>query len=343
MRRSASYSSHDVAPRRLVGAAGEGVGGGDGGLQVVLGDHVAARRGLEKLEAAGDEPPVPAAPILPRQLGQVTGLVDPCREPGRVEGHQRGERLRRRSRRRGVLDQQRHQAHRLTAEVQADRRVGRGAVVALVEQEVERSLHGGEPGLEVPGAELEQRPGPGEHLLRPREPLLHRRERDEEGPGHLVGREAAQQRQDQRDLRVLGDVRMTAREHHPQLVVSERGRQVRHRRSGIRVRPLGIRLAADLRSESPGGAVPAQLADRAVARRGHQPGRGIVRHAPEGPHLHRHGERLLHGVLGERQVVDAEHPDQRRDEPARFAAEEVLVGERRGHICRMGRTSTIPP
>jgi hypothetical protein len=242
-----------------------------------------------------------------------------------------------------VLDQQRDQPHRLPAEVEAHRRVRRGAVVALVEEEVERALHRGEPVLEVPGSELEEGPRPREHLLRSREPLLHRRQRDEEGPGDLVRREAAQEREDERDLRVLRDVRVTAGEHHPQLVVPQRGGQVRQRRSGAGVRALGIRLSADLRSESPGGALPSQLADGPVARRSHQPRGRVVRDAPEGPHLDRRGERLLHRVLGERQVMHAQHPGQRRDEPAGFTPEEVLVGERRGHTCRMGRTSTIPP
>ena len=49
-----------------------------------------------------------------------------------------------------------------------------------------------------------------------------------------------------------------------------------------------------------------QNVERAVLRRRHQPRRWILRHAAELPHLECATERVLHHVLRQREVVDAE-------------------------------------
>ena len=91
------------------------------------------------------------------------------------------------------------------------------------------------------------------------------------------------------------------------------------------------------------GLAPEQV-DRPVARRADQPRRRVLRGAAELPGLERPDERILHRVLGEREVPDAEDTDQGRDHPPGLAPEEV-IGELEAvpvHRTRTGRTSTTP-
>jgi hypothetical protein len=74
-----------------------------------------------------------------------------------------------------MLREQAHQAHRFAAQVGAHDGLGARAVVALVEEQVQRAVHRGEAWREVRGGQLEEALRVGEHLLAARQPLLDRR------------------------------------------------------------------------------------------------------------------------------------------------------------------------
>ena len=102
---------------------------------------------------------------------------------------------------------------------------------------------------------------------------------DEEGARDLLGRQAAEQAQRERDARLGREHRMAGDEHEPQQVVAdvvvERRVEIGHGRSLLRPRARG-RARSCLRSSS---ALRRKQVDRAVLRGGHEPGAGIVRHA----------------------------------------------------------------
>ena len=135
----------------------------------------------------------------------------------------------------------------LVAQLDADRRFGRGAVIPLVEQQVERAMHGGQTRREIFVGQVEAPPGRGEHLFCSHDSLLRRRRVRKKRCGDLVHAEPAQDVKDQRDLRLLREPRMTARKHHPEQVVTDRSAKVLvdQRHHG----PLALEQAAVFRSK----------------------------------------------------------------------------------------------
>ena len=235
-----------------------------------------------------------------------------------------------------MLEQQTREPQRLAAQLRAHRRLGRRAVIAFVEQQIQRPVDRWEAGREVARVrDLEQALRLGEHLLRPRDALLDAGMRADEGAGDLVDAEAAQDVQHERDLRRFRQARMTARKHHAQLIVPER-----FLREQLLV---GLEHPGQLRCERPGGALAPQRVERTVLRGSHEPRRGIVRHAPKRPHLEGAAEGVLHDVFRQRQVLDAEDARQRGDQPPRFPPEQMLVQLGHMPVCSTGRTSTTPP
>ncbi len=97
-------------------------------------------------------------------------------------------------------------------------------MVALVEEQVERAPDGRQPRDELGVRQVEEPPRARERLLPPRDPLLDRRAAGEERAGDLARAEAAQDVEDERELRLLGQPGVTAREHHPELLVADRVR-----------------------------------------------------------------------------------------------------------------------
>jgi len=74
------------------------------------------------------------------------------------------------------------------------------AVVALVEEQVERAEHGLQAAGESWIREIRQHARPPQGGLAPRQPLLDRRRRGEECLGHLAHPEAAEELEHQRHL-----------------------------------------------------------------------------------------------------------------------------------------------
>src|SRR5262249_6868157 len=144
------------------------------------------------------------------------------------------------------------------------------------------------------------------------------------------------------ELRVFGKLRMTAREHHPQLLVAnDAGLECLVNRGAER--PLTREMPGELGCERERRALTPHPIERAVLRRRHQPRRRVLRYAADFPHLERAAKGILRNVLGERQIVHAEDSRKRGDEPARLTPEEVR-GELHGQSCSfmIGRTSTLP-
>src|SRR6516225_8444513 len=138
---------------------------------------------------------------------------------------------------------------------------------------------------------------------------------------------------------------MTAGEHHAQQIVLDRVR----RKEFLDDRgecPLALEKPAELRRKAACCALTPQDVERAVLCGGHQPGRRVLRHAPNSPHLQRAAEGVLHDVFCQREVVDAKDARQRGDHAPRLAPEEMIAGLHHMHymlICMTGRTSTEPP
>lgn len=240
-------------------------------------------------------------------------------------------------------------SRRLLAELDADGLLRARAVVALVEQEVERALHGPEPRQHLPlGAELEELHGPCEDLLAARDALRDRGVRAEERARDLADAEAAEDVQHEDDLRLLRQPRMAAGEHHPELIVLE-SLGLEHFVDDGRERPLRVEQPPELGRERPRGALAPEDIERRVLRGRHEPRGRVVRHAAELPHRERAAEGVLNDVLRQRQVVDPEDTCERRDHAPRLATEQVLhrrpVFEILSHmsIFITGRTSTSPP
>ena len=141
---------------------------------------------------------VPARAVLVVEQHEVAALADPGVAPGVVEQHQRQQ-----PGRLGLVGEQRdhdpRQADRLGAQLAADQRVAGGRRVALVEDEVEHAEDAVQPlGQELGRRHAVRDPGVADLALGPDQALGQGRLRDEEGPGDLGRRQAAERAQGQR-------------------------------------------------------------------------------------------------------------------------------------------------
>jgi hypothetical protein len=159
----------------------------------------------------------------------------------------------------------------------------------------------------------------------------------------------------QRHARIRRQRRMTAHEHHAQLVVLE----IEHDRRG-RVGLRGaLQLARDLVGARAEERRPADDVQRAVPRHAKQPARRVRRHAGVRPLLQRFDQRVLHDFFDQLQVRGTEDARQPGDQPARAVAEQMVdelmrragtagVFSRHGetsprYIVSICRTSIVPP
>ena len=165
--------------------------------------------------------------------------------------------------------------------------------------------------------------------LRADEPLGHGRLGDEEGAGDLLGRQPAQRPQRERDLGIERERRMAAGEDELEPLVGDR------RLVHLGLHGFGYLQQAGLRRER---AIAADAVDRAVSRRGHQPGVRVRGRPVSRPALGGDRERLLGGFLGEVEV--AEEADQAGEDAAPLLTEDLLED---GYHSTIGRTSTAPP
>ena len=132
---------------------------------------------------------------------------------------------------------------------------------------------------------------------------------------------------------------MTAHQHHAESVIAQLvseswvlSVEIRQRRS-------------DLRFFAAKSLLPPQLIERPVARHAEQPARRVVRHSVEAPLRQCRDQRLLHRLLGHREMLRTEDARQRSDHLSRAMAEQMVhqdVDLLHQDIGSISRTSIDP-
>src|SRR6266704_1917221 len=135
---------------------------------------------------------------------------------------------------------------------------------------------------------------------------------------------------------------MAAREHHPELVVPERGRQ-KELLYNWPQGPFALDPTSELRRKPPSRAFAAQQVDRAVLGGRHQERRVVLRDSVDRPRFDGLRERVLHHVFRERQVPDAKDARERGQETRPLMPKKVLAWLLHRYGFSTGRTSTTPP
>ena len=254
---------------------------------------VAAQAAPDELVPLGDQLPVPQRAVLVGQRHQLAGRAHAGRSARLGEqqqreqpehlglvGHQVGERPRQPDRLRGEVGAQ-----------QWPRRRG----VALVEDQVQHGQHRRQPvgELRLAGHPVGDA-GVADLLLGPHDALRDGRLGRDVGAGDLGHLQPAEQAEGERGLGERRERRVAAGEDQSQLVVAHRSR--------LLLRLVGVVQQQGLRVPGLAGGLAADPVDRAVAGGGDDPGARVGReHVPA---LHRHRERVLHGLLGEPDVAE---------------------------------------
>ncbi len=239
----------------------------------------------------GDERAVPPGPVLVRQQDRPAVRAGTRGEPRRLQRHERHQpvHLRLPGHQPGEHPAQ---PHRLLGEVLTDPVVPGGGRVPLVEDQVDDFQDGGEPrGQLVRVGQRERHLGLGEGALGPRDPLPHGGARHQEGPGDLVGRQAADHAQGQAGAGLLGQDRVAGDEDERQQVLVAGG-ATQGRELG---RELGVLLVPR--------PFPPDQVDRPPPPHGHQPGGRVIRYALLGPLFQRGDEGVLRDLLRQREIL----------------------------------------
>lgn len=334
------------------------VGGGDvGGLVVQRGDRglhaVRARRATGQRHghesgALGDESAVPACTVLVREQNHRALRPGPG-VAARVGQQHQGEQP-------GHLPltgqqpvQDPGQPESLVGEVRTLQVRPGTRGVSLGEDRVQHLQYTRQPLRQfVPLGHPERNAGLPDLLLRPHDPLRHRRGGDQEGPRHLGRPEPGQAPQGQRHPVLGRQRRVSAGEVQLQALV---GHVAAGHGGGRVVRPIRIHL----QDGQPGGVglIPPEPVDGLAPRRRQQPGPRLGRHAPDGPVHQRRFDRLAGHVLGQVEVAEAVHEG--GEQPPPLLPEHRFDGcvdpragarpVRRGHCPKsaIGRTTTDPP
>ncbi len=204
-------------------------------------------------------------------------------------------------------------------------------VVALVEDQVEHSEHGGEAvGQQVRGRHAERDPRVADLALGAHQALGHRRLGYQERPRDLLGAEAAERAQRQRDLRLGRERRVAAGEDQLEAFVAK-ARRLLHLVllfGGLDVEQPDLRRRACARAGS------RSIARLRAVTMSHAP--GFSGDAVARPALGREREGLLRGLLGEVEV--AEEADEGGEHPPPLLAKGLL-----DQRSTSARTSIAPP
>ena len=225
-----------------------GMTGGDGGLERVRPELATtlARAGFgarERGKAAADQKLVPPRAVLVQQQDRLAGRAGARAQTRGLDLHERHEAVHL-----GLvgrqLGQDAAQTQRVLAQLRPQPVAAGGGRVALVEDEVDHLEHGGQAlGKLGPARYLEGDALLGQRALGAHDALGDGRLRDKEGAGDLVGRQAADQAQGERDAGFGGEHGMTGREDQAQEIVAdivvESGIEVRHRIFALGLRARG--------------------------------------------------------------------------------------------------------
>src|SRR5215831_2095924 len=167
-----------------------------------------------------------------------------------------------------MRQQQRGEPHRLMTELGSDGGFRRRAVVALVEQQIERPVNGWKSRRELARrCNVEQPLRCREQLLCSRYPFLDCSTAADEGARDLVYAEAAEDVENERDLRLLCQARLAAGEHHPKQVIFDRV-GCKELFDGGSKRPLALEQAAQFQRERVRSALAPQNVERPILCRG---------------------------------------------------------------------------
>jgi hypothetical protein len=152
----------------------------------------------------------------------------------------------------------------------------------------------------------------GEGPLGSDDPLGDGRLRDQERPRDLLGLQAAEQTERERDARLGGQHRMAGREHHAQEVVLDLAvdGHVDVRLGNL---PLGLELMTEHLKLARVPLLAADEIDGAMLGGGHEPGTRVAGYARLGPLLERRHQGVLCEFLGDADV--AHDPDETGDHP----------------------------
>src|SRR6266851_3231342 len=275
----------DTGPVGLPGGGRPRVTSGDRGLQRVRAGLAAQLAGtLERGEAAADEQAIPAGAILIEEQHGLARRAGAGPRAGRLELHQRDQpvdlRLLRQEARQDAA-----KAERVLAEIRPHPVfAGRGGVT-LVEDEVDDLQHRREAsGALLSARDLEHNAFLRQRPLGPDDPLGDGGFRHQEGARDLLGRQASQEAERQRDSRLGGEDRVARDEDQAQEVVADvvvdRGLEVRR---GELLPDL--HLAPQLLVLVLQPLAPPQQVDGLVLGGRHEPGARVVRYARLGPHF----------------------------------------------------------
>lgn len=181
--------------------------------------------------------------------------------------------------------------HRLLGQVPADPLVAGGRRIPLIEDQVDDLQHGRQPRRQLLGiGDRERHLGLGEGAFGPRDPLTHGGARHQEGPGDLVGGQAADHAQGQGGARLLGQERVAGDKDQRQQVLVGAGLA---RRRGLR-RELRVLLVSR--------PLPPDQVDRPAPGDGHQPGGRVIWYALLRPLLQRGDHGVLRQFLGQPEI-----------------------------------------
>ena len=283
----------DLAPVGRLGARGLCVHGGDRRLQRVgAGRAAQGQRALDERQRLADHGAVPAFAILVLEQHELAVAARAGGAPRVLQQHQREQA----GRLRLGGEQRVHDARetdRLGGEVLAHERVAAGRRVALVEHQVEHSEDRGEAVVQRVRRRLAERDAGQPHLLlRAHEPLGHGRLRQQQGARDLGHRQAADEPQRQRHLRLRRERRVAAGEHESEPLVRNHlgvlAGQVAHRL---------LQLAREQRLLVAQRRLAPEPVDRAPLRGRQDPRRRRGRDTVARPTVQRDGVGVLHRLL----------------------------------------------
>ena len=214
------------------------------------------------------------------------------------------------------LGQDAPEPQRVLAERRAHPVVTRGRRVALVEDQVDDFEHRRQPCRQLRAARnLEWNLFVGQRALGADDSLGDRRLGDEEGTGNLVGREAAEETQRERDAGLGRKHGMAGDEDEAEQVVPDLVVQRVVDRQDV-AELLLLEGMAELFVLTLEKLAAPEVIDRAVLRGCHEPCARVARDSRLRPLLQRRHERILREVFGQPDV--AHDARQRRDELRRF-------------------------
>jgi hypothetical protein len=194
------------------------------------------------------------------------------------------------------------EAQRVVAQARAHPVVAGRRRIAFVVDEVDHREHRRDAvGQLVAARHFERHLRVGERALGAHDALRDRRLGYEECACDLVGRQAAEQAQGQRDARLGREHRMTRGEDESQQVVADR--IVERFVIGIARLAVYLEFVAELLELAFRQLGAAQTIDRAMLRGRHEPGARIVRHAGFRPLFERGDERVLREFFGEADIA----------------------------------------